>query len=128
MIISLGFFHVLARARTYHEFCFMEIIDLKEALSIISSGKPFSIKWVQFDKKRKTGGKIKYMPSMVGSTEETRNKVLEKNTDPLASKSRNHFDNMTRTLLIVIDGLVTNSFRTVHVFLILEINGKKLML
>lgn len=109
----------------------MAKLRLNDALKIMDNGEVFSIEYVTFDKKRKTGGRIKYYPeakllksaksTISGSTKSTSIKA-KKSTNP------NHWDNATRNIKILIDGVETSGNKKLHIFLILKLNGKRVYL
>lgn len=99
-------------------------MNLKEALNIIDSGEVFSLRIVSFDKARKKGGKIKFYSELRNSTP----KGERINPPTLQMKHKNHYENATRTCFQCIDKVATASLVTIHIYLILEVNGEKLML
>lgn len=99
-------------------------MNLKEALDIIDSGEVFSLRIVSFDKARKKGGKIKFYSELKNSTP----KGERTNAPKLQTKFKNHYENSTRTCFQCIDKVETASMVTIHIYLILEVNGEKLML
>lgn len=103
------------------DFCRM---NLTEALEIMNSGAPFTCKYVSFDRKRKTGGELKTDTLVITSLPE-----IEREKKPATeSKAQNHYQNATRNFFVVADNVVTSVIRKVHIILVLEINGNKLML
>jgi len=100
-------------------------MKLAEALKIIESGKPFSCKVVTFDKKRGTGGKIREFAEVVYSQPEKSEQVPSSVAKP---KAANHYDNFTRNVLICMNGIPSSVIRKLHLSLLLEVNGKKVML
>lgn len=100
---------------------------MEQALKIIDSGELCSLKYVSFDKRRKTGGKLK-------SFEEARVTNIRKDwNDKIPSGSKkgtapSHVASSTRNFYLCINGNITSAIRKVHIFLILELNGKKIML
>ena len=99
-------------------------MNLSEALKVTESGEIFSCKVVAFDHKRKTGGHIKFYPELVHS----------KSTDFIIpstkseTKAQNHFENATRNFLKCANGQPTSVVRKIHIILMLEVNGQKVML
>lgn len=104
----------------------MERITIKEALSIIDTGKTVSLSYVSYDKKRKTGGDLKFLPEVIVTNPKENSGAVQLN--PNSERSPNNFDNSTRNFYTCINGKPTSSLRKIHVFLILEIDGKKVML
>lgn len=102
----------------------METVTIKDALNIIDTGKKVSLKYVSFDKKRKTGGKIKFFPELVVTN--PRENLVPSNKKQSTVPS-NNVQNHTRNFYTCIDGRQTSNIRRVHVFLILEIDGKTVM-
>lgn len=74
------------------------------------------------DVKRGTGGKIKTDQLVITSY------LKERNLQQSESKAQNHFANATRNFYSVADNQVTSIIRKIHLYLILEINGRKLEL
>ena len=104
----------------------MEVLNLQQVLDVFNSGEVFSVRYVSLDKKRKTGGKIIEMKSVICPK---RKPNAPKSTKVSTSNgTKNHFDNATRTVQKVADGHVTSAVKSVHIFLILEVNGKKMVL
>ena len=101
----------------------MNGVNLRDALAEMKEDKTFSIKFVSYDKKRKTGGIVKYFPEV---------KLIQKNkTDSTNSKTQgktkrtNSYVNATRSIKVFVDGVESSTIRKFHIFLLLEINGKK---
>lgn len=100
-------------------------ITLDEVTKIMASGETFSVRFVKFDAKRKIGGQIREFKSVVGSL----NSSKQLNPTGVPSKrAQNHFDNMTRNVFIVLGGYATETAKKIHLNLILEVNGRKLIL
>ena len=104
----------------------MELISLSDVLTEMKSGNLFKIKFVSYDKKRKTGGHFKEFQAKLNI------KKNKKNTSPSdyiqperKTKNPNHFKNATRSLKIFVDGIDTGNIKKCHIFLITEFNGKK---
>lgn len=96
-------------------------MNLTEALEIIESGNPFTCKVVSYDKKRGTGGKIHVYECISDRQQHERSTVVP-------TKAQNHFDNATRNVTILADGHRTSVPRKLHIDLLLEVNGVKVML
>lgn len=120
-----GFFFVLSRAHVNLDFCAMNTITLDEVLKIFNSGEIFSIRFVKFDAKRKTGGQIREFRHVVGSIHTTKK---EQTSGAIQKKKQNHFDNMTRNVHLVLDGYPVEAVKSIHLNLILAINDKKMIL
>jgi hypothetical protein len=99
-------------------------MNLTEALDIIDSGKCFSLQCVSWDKSRKTGGKKKFFSELVACTPKN---SVPKNSN-YTGAHKNHYDNGTRSCYECIGGVSTASIVTIHINLMLEIDGEKVML
>lgn len=106
----------------------MEVMNLQQVLDVFNSGEVFSVRYVSLDKKRKTGGKIIEMKSVVCPKIKRNSTVTESKKVSVSKGTKNHFANATRTVQKVADGHVTSAVKSVHIFLILEVNGKKMVL
>jgi hypothetical protein len=99
-------------------------MNIAQALEIIESGKVFSLLYVPFDKKKKSGGGKKFRDELMIT-------VPKQERDPIKAKNfvpQNHKANATRNLYKCIGGEPTAAIVTIHIFLILEVNGEKVML
>lgn len=104
----------------------MNVIRFEEAMQEALSGLPVKLKFVTFDQKRKTGGQIREMQAV--ATRPT-NVATEKNyTTPGKSAVANHKEHFTRSFFECIESHPTSVIRKVHMELLLEVNGKKVML
>lgn len=103
----------------------MNEIRFEEALKLIESGATVKLKFVSLDVRRKTGGKIKEFVGVV-----TKPKEQRKANQAIVStgKARNHYSNFTRNFYTVLNDRITMDQKTVHLPLILEVNGQKMML
>ena len=112
----------------------MEEIRLDEMLELMETGNPFSIKFVSLDKQRKTGGEIKHIPRCVltRTKKERKQHVGEEKFQQVVrgkrTKNPNHFHNSTRSVQEMIGDAKTECVRKFHLYLVLEFNGKKLIL
>jgi hypothetical protein len=97
-------------------------MNLATALKIIESGEIFSCKVVSFDAARKKGGEIKSYSQLMTS----KGDPIE--IKPTKSVAQNHFNNSTRNCSVCADGQPTSMVRKIHIFLLLEVNGQKVML
>lgn len=102
----------------------MDTVTIKQALDIIDTGKTVAITYVSFDKKRKTGGAKRFLPELIVTNPKNKPvpEVKTKSTVP-----SNNVQNHTRNFYTCINGKPTSNIRRVHVFLILEIDGKTVM-
>lgn len=105
----------------------MDSISFKDALAEMREHKIFSIKFVSYDKKRKTGGTIKYFPQVKIIQKKKANSTLETQKST-TTKRTNSFENATRTIKVFVDGVESSTTRKFHIFLMLEFNGKKVYL
>ncbi len=108
-------------------------ILLNDALKEMETGNPFSISYVTLDIKRKTGGKIKKVLSAVlcgakPPTENTKKLPTAKSLRAKPKRNPNHWDNQTRALQVLINGVPTSHIRKFHIFLITEFNNKAVYL
>lgn len=104
-------------------------------LEEMNTGIPFSVSFVSYDKQRKTGGEIKKYKEVVLNADTTNNiegkpeaksRLLGKRDG--VSKNPHHFENSTRSFRVCVNGCKTATVKKLHIFLVLEFNGKKLML
>lgn len=98
-------------------------MNLDKALEIIDSGEIFNCRWVSFNKRKKTGGKVKFYSQL-------KNSVPKQERNPqqaVLGNKVNHYDNATRTFYKCINNEPTATMVTIHIFLILEINGEKVI-
>ena len=115
----------------------METITISEMLEAMNTGLPFSVKFVTYDKQRKKGGEIRYYKEVVLNADTSDKKKLKEtlkaNSLPSekrvgVSKNPHHFENSTRSFRVCVNGCKTATVKKLHIFLVLEFNGKKLML
>lgn len=102
----------------------MSTIRFEEAIDLIDSGAVVSLKYVSYDHKRKNGGVIKTLDEAVV----TKQKSIRKSEAPKTAAKSNHYENSTRNLFVCIEGKPTSAVRTIHLYLLLFVNGKKVML
>ncbi|PSR53911.1 hypothetical protein AHMF7605_10470 [Adhaeribacter arboris] len=108
----------------------MDIIRLSEVLKIMAvKAQPFDIVYCTADVKKGTGGEIKVRNGCRLSG------IKKVNTEPAeptetvpvpagkTSKNPHHFENATRNII-----KANGAVRTVHIFLILQFNGKKVII
>lgn len=105
----------------------MNEIRFEDAMRVVLSGNPVRLKYVSFDKKRKTGGQIKEMEAVATQPENQQREPSPK-SNVTATRTANHFDHFTRNFNQCISGEPTTAIRRVHLELLLEVNGKKVML
>lgn len=110
------------------QICCMEMITIETALNTIDTGEVVSLTYVSFDKRRKTGGKKKFLEQAVVTNPRKPKSELSPLNKSERSVSPNNKKNSTRNFRKCINGKPTNAIRKVHVFLILEVNGQKVML
>jgi hypothetical protein len=102
------------------------VITLPEALKIFESGQTFSLRWVQADRKRGTGGKISFEETVQKcDISQMADSILKKNNiKPDTKRDPSHYDHKTRNIYIPHD----RSIKKVHIMLMLEINEKTILL
>ena len=103
----------------------MDEIRFEEALKMIEAGEIVKLKFVTLDVRRKTGGKIR---EFVGVITKPKNQRTTNQAVLSSSKPRNHYTNFTRNFYTVLNGHITMDQRTVHLPLVLEVNGRTMML
>ena len=109
----------------------MDSIKLNEALKIMESGEVFSIQFVTFDKKRKTGGYVKHYPEARLLQKEDKKPVVKKSSSSSTArktKNPNHWDNATRNIKVIVSGVESSGNKKLHIFLITMFNGKRVYL
>lgn len=106
----------------------MDRITFEDALALIDTGKCVSLSYVSFDKKRKTGGKLKVLNEAVVTNPKSERRNTSQPGTKSSKVSPNNKENSTRNFYKCINGKPTNSIRKVHVILMLEINGMQIML
>lgn len=101
----------------------MERIFLRGALNEMDSGKPFSIVFYTADRNKETGGERIELENctttFINSTKST------PATDPAKNdtlRAPHHFRHATRNLV-----LPNKQMRKVHIYLITQLNGKKVI-
>lgn len=105
----------------YHDSStFASMILLRNALDAMENGEPFHVTVVTCDLERGTGGKIvKYGPVVLNQPR----KKSGTGTRKRISKLRNNNFNNTRTIRL----LGSDQIRTIHVPLIVEFNGTRVI-
>jgi len=110
------------------------MITIKNILSYMESGKPFSLTLISYDRKRKKGGqKISYPEAILVQKEQKQtNRTLtkiEQQKQQLAKlkKNPNHRKWYTRNIRILQDGHHTSLIKCIHPPLIIEFNGEKVV-
>lgn len=101
------------------------VITLKDALQAMNSGELFSMRWVTFDRKRKTGGEIKEESGCKLSGQDYREQREHnpKGVQAPSSKLPAHYRNRTRNIV-----LPNGDVRKVNIWFIIGFNGKKVAL
>lgn len=90
----------------------------------MASGQTFSIEFVSMDKKRKTGGTMKYFRECVIPVKQTQTAPSIKGT---TNKVQNHYKNATRSFHVLQNGEKV-AVKKLHIFLITRFNNKKVVL
>jgi len=94
----------------------------------MNSGELFSVLFVSYDKKRKTGGILKkYDQVKLSNPKIDKNKPARIDGSSPVRKA-NHFINSTRTIRVYKQGIDSGLVKKMHIFLMLQINGKKVIL
>lgn len=111
----------------------LKTITITDMLNQMNKGEVFSITVCSYDKKRKTGGKVKEYPEAIISTDDAvkdlRNNVakkyqlLEVGKKVIKSKNPHHYKNYTRNIGIVQDGHLTSIVHKIHIPLVIKFNG-----
>lgn len=92
----------------------------------MNTGEKFSIKYVTYDANRRSGGKIREWPIVRLSTKEERQAA----SSGTAKKKRNpnHYKHATRSFVVYNGEQSTGGLKKFHIYLLLEVNGKKVVL
>jgi hypothetical protein len=113
-----------------------EVISLKQVLAMMAAAvEPFALRFVKFNEAKGTGGEI---VELGGQLLSNRGTVTAPESAPAIgpgpesvdeleahlTRNPNHFDNRTRNLVSMLNG----NFTKVHIYLILEFNGKKVII
>jgi hypothetical protein len=107
-----------------------EVITLKQVLAhMASTADPFTLRWVKFNEQKNEGGEIVEAAGLLQSArgEQPATAAPSGGTWHPAGEVRrraNHFKNFTRNLKSTLNG----NFSKVHIYLILEFNGKKVII
>lgn len=116
------------------------IIQLKQVLAEMEAAtEPFSLRFVKLNEQKGTGGEVVPLSGQLLSGKGT-GQQLAPAPDPMPAlsgaaddvdeleawlrRNPNHYDNMTRNLVSTINGHYTK----VHIYLITEFNGKKVII
>ena len=86
------------------------------------SPKPFSVRYVTYDEKRKKGGEIVMLENVVLNWNKDKKKPSV-NTGSSAARKPSHHSHATRNFCILSSGQI----RKAHIHLIIEFNGLKVM-
>lgn len=104
------------------------MITTSEILKYMESGQPFSCSVVAFDKRRKTGGKVKEYPEAIltqrtkGDRAPTKMEAQRLELERLR-KNPNHREHYTRNITILQQGRKTSIIASIHIPLIVKFNG-----
>ncbi len=104
----------------------MDNVSFEDAIKMLESGKPVFVRYVSYDKRRKTGGKVKDHQVII--TRMKSDRISPEEARKKSDKAQNHYDNSTRNCFQCIDGQVTMSVKTIHLPLIMQINNLNVML
>jgi hypothetical protein len=101
-------------------------MNLTEAIEIIQSGDIFSCTVISCDLKRETGGKIKHYQQAV---------ICDKYDSKHAKRHKERItgeeyiqESYTRNIYVVADSHVTSIIHSLHLLLLIDVNGEKVML
>lgn len=102
----------------------MKIIHLRDALTEMNEGKPFSISFITCDQERKTGGDLMKLEDVILSFNQNHIEKFgfdepESNVTDIRKAPR-HYEHATRNVL-----LKNGMRRKFHIRLLLEFNGQK---
>ena len=113
-----------------------EVITLKQVLAHMAETiEPFGLRYVKLNEQKGTGGEV---VEVSGQLLSGRGKAkapgaplamaIDLGSQPSVAvhqvRNPNHFDNMTRNLVSTLNG----NYSKVHIYLILEFNGKKVII
>jgi hypothetical protein len=110
----------------------MEVITVKECLTQMETGKPFSCKCITFDRKRRTGGEVLDILEAVLLTNDAPLTPSDRAPTPLeahianiatAPKKPNHEKFYTRNVRLCSAGHPTETIKKIHPPLFIEFNG-----
>ena len=118
----------------------IQIITLKQVLATMATtAEPFSLRYVKLNEQKGTGGEVVPISSQLLSGK-GKGQQMAPAADPAPAlgpeptdvdeleawlrRNPNHFDNMTRNLVSTINGHYTK----VHIYLITEFEGKKVII
>ncbi len=93
-------------------------------MKLIESGEILDLKYVKFDRKRKTGGEVKSIRAVITKTKELRDSTK---VDGIIA-TQNHYAHFTRNMYQCMGDEITSSIRKIHCLLLMEVNGMKVML
>jgi hypothetical protein len=96
-----------------------------------SAADPFSITYVKANRRKKEAGAIAHYPQCLQTGTRPKGEQQRKSKSAVATpkpvswaRNPNHFANATRNLLV----LPSKQLRKVHIWLITEFNGKKVII
>ena len=113
-----------------------QVITLKQVLAeMATTVEPFALRYVKLNEQKGTGGEIVEVGGQLLSGRGTPKapvaapaiSAAPESVDELEAhlvRNPNHFDNMTRNLVSTLNG----NYSKVHIYLILEFNGKKVII
>lgn len=105
------------------------VITLAEALRIYDSGEPFSICFVTADRKKGTGGELRYYAAAQKCVlSNMPANLLKRNGLPSTAginpRNPNHYEHKTRNLYVA----STGEIRKFHIKLVVAFNNKRVLL
>lgn len=107
----------------------MDAVTLSEALKIIESGAIFNVKVVSFDKKRTAqNGRVLHFTEARKESAHQKAMMDAPARGGAKTKTPSHYEHFTRNIRIYYANAPTMKVVKIHPLLIMEINGKKLLL
>ena len=127
---------MLARICRY----FVGMISIRQCLAIMHAGDKFSLKVVQYDRRRKEkrGKVLEVLCAELVWGEGGKDKITKKGERPptelekalsgasaaIAGRNPDHSQHYTRNIRVIVDGLKTEVIYKIHPALIIEFNGQ----
>ena len=105
----------------------MSTIGISEVIKRIDAGEMFSVSYVTYDAKRKSGGNLREFPE-AQITFTKKEKALFARSKKKASKPTAHYKNATRNIKTFIGGTEVAGNKRIHLYLITIFNGKTVVL
>jgi hypothetical protein len=101
-------------------------IRLAQALELMETAQePFTLRFVTCDRRRKTGGQIvEWQNCRLSGPHRVRAKELAQQAADTGARHHRHYANGTRNVVIG----KSSQRRKVHIWLLLSLNGKKIVL